>query len=190
MATGIRNYPNVSPVDGQFPDGNIKDNSGLNDGTPVNKLVYADMHQTLAKLLRLVDITANGYPESEYVGFQYIQAMVQLFGNQRKLYIIDGAISSTLTDAQYNPDVFVRSTAANGHVVSLQQPSGVYGGYVTIYNYSAFNVSVTSQLGEDVNGTAPPFTLPSLKAVQFKWNGVDDWEIITRYTLEPLDIEA
>ncbi len=76
MAIGIENYPNIDGPDSDYPKGKIRDNTGAGDGTPVDTEVYGDVHQFLAKLLRMAGITANALPDNEYSGFQYIQALM------------------------------------------------------------------------------------------------------------------
>lgn len=94
MATGIENYPNIEPADSDYPDGSIRDNPGDYTGTPFNRLVYDDIHQVFAKLLRLAGITASGLPENEYSGFQYIEALKQV-ARPYKSYVAKLSQSST-----------------------------------------------------------------------------------------------
>lgn len=61
-----------------YPDGRLRNNTGTGNGTPVNERVYGDLHQTIAKLLRLYDITANNLPDNEVNGFQIVEALVAL----------------------------------------------------------------------------------------------------------------
>lgn len=75
MAIGIENQDNIIAPDATYPNGDIKDRSGSTPGTPVNRKVYADIHQFFAKLLRLATITANDTPDNEINGFQYIDAL-------------------------------------------------------------------------------------------------------------------
>ena len=75
MAIGIENYPNISPADADYPNGNIRDAASGVAPTPVNVLTNADIHQTFYKLLDLASITANGDPENVSNGYQYIDAL-------------------------------------------------------------------------------------------------------------------
>lgn len=94
MSTGIQNYPNIEAPDSDYPNGNIKDKDISLPGTPVNKLVYADIHQTFAKLLREANITANGLPDNEYNGFQYLDAL-RIAARPYKSYAVNMSQSST-----------------------------------------------------------------------------------------------
>lgn len=80
MAIKLEDKTNTAAPSGEFPYGNIKDNTGSNSGTPVNKLVYADFHQFFARLMAKateVDATFdyNDVPENAYDGFQYFEAL-------------------------------------------------------------------------------------------------------------------
>lgn len=75
MAIRLQSKPNVTAPGGDYPYGNIKDNSGSADGTPLNKLVHADFHQFFAKLLDDGGVTGNDLVENSANGFQYAQAL-------------------------------------------------------------------------------------------------------------------
>jgi len=82
MAIGQRNYPNISPPDGDYPDGRIKDNPGDGSGTPINQLTNGDIQEFFAKLLRLQGVAPSGNPENEYSGHQYIDALTALLDSE------------------------------------------------------------------------------------------------------------
>lgn len=80
MAIKITDKPNTTGATGEFPYGNIKDNTGGNTGTPINKLVMADFHQFFARLMAKAteaDATFdyNNVPDDAYQGFQYFEAL-------------------------------------------------------------------------------------------------------------------
>ncbi len=79
MAIELENKPNVEAPSATYPYGDIKDDTGLNDGTPVNKLVHADFHQFFAALLDIGGVVGgivpNGLPENADNGFQYILSL-------------------------------------------------------------------------------------------------------------------
>jgi hypothetical protein len=66
---------NVQAPDSDYPFGRIKDNPGNGTGTPVNELVYGDIHQFFEKMMHESGITPNGLPENDYSGFQLFQAL-------------------------------------------------------------------------------------------------------------------
>lgn len=75
MAIKLTDKPNTEGVSANYPYGNIKDNDGSLNGTPVNKLVYADLHQFFERLMALAGVTHNGLPENNTNGFQLIGAL-------------------------------------------------------------------------------------------------------------------
>lgn len=81
MATNKATVPNIDNSDpANFPNARIKDNDGTGNGTPVNRLVYSDLHEYFAKLMRLAAIAYNGLPDSEGNGYQLIDAAIALAG--------------------------------------------------------------------------------------------------------------
>ena len=75
MARSLINKENVEPVDGDYPYGRIKDNTGSDDGTPVNEDVYGDFHQFFAKMFSESGLTYNELPDNDYSGFQLFEAL-------------------------------------------------------------------------------------------------------------------
>jgi hypothetical protein len=61
-----------------YPDGRVRNNTGTGNGTPVNERVYGDIHQAIAKMMRLYDIVPNNLPDNETNGFQIIEAIMSL----------------------------------------------------------------------------------------------------------------
>lgn len=75
----LNSNPNVDNSDlTNYPDGRIKDNSGVGDGTYVNERVYGDIHSMKEKLMRLYGIIANNLPDNETNGYQLIDALIAL----------------------------------------------------------------------------------------------------------------
>ena len=66
---------NVAPASGTYPFGNIKNDTGANDGTPVDVNTYADFHQFFESLMFSAGITPNNLPDNTVNGFQLIQAL-------------------------------------------------------------------------------------------------------------------
>lgn len=61
-----------------YPNGRIKNQTGIGDGTPVNEEVYGDLHEMKDKLMRLYGIAHNGLPDNEQNGYQLIEALIAL----------------------------------------------------------------------------------------------------------------
>jgi len=72
----LESNPNIDNSDlVNYPNGRIKDNTGIGDGTAVNERVKGDLHQAVEKLMRLYGITPNNLPDNETNGFQIIDAL-------------------------------------------------------------------------------------------------------------------
>lgn len=70
------NVDNSNPTD--YPDARVKNNSGTGDGTPVNERVYGDIHQAVAKAMRMYAILPNELPDNETNGYQLLEAFSAL----------------------------------------------------------------------------------------------------------------
>lgn len=93
----LENKSNVTAPSTAYPYGNIKDDGGIGDGTPVDRAVYADFHQFFAKLFNESGLVSNGLPDNETNGFQYYQALQRLetnlaLINQSKIKLINARL--------------------------------------------------------------------------------------------------
>ena len=66
------NIDNTNPA--RYPNGRIKNSTGSGDGTPVNEQVYGDIHELMAKVMRLYNIPYNNQPDNENNGYQLVEA--------------------------------------------------------------------------------------------------------------------
>ena len=71
----LQSKPNIIAPTVDFPFGQIKDDSGNNDGVPVDEQVYGDFHQFFEKLMSDGGVTANGLPDNETNSFQLNEAL-------------------------------------------------------------------------------------------------------------------
>lgn len=72
----LRTQQDVDAPDSDFPSGRIRDDDGTGSfGTPVNESLYGDIHQNIMKIIRESGITPNNLPDSEYNGFQILEAL-------------------------------------------------------------------------------------------------------------------
>lgn len=81
MAIKLEDKPNTVAPNSDYPYGNIQDNTGSNNGTPVNILVYADFHQFFAKMMAESGIVYNDQPDNATNGFQYWLALIEAVKN-------------------------------------------------------------------------------------------------------------
>ena len=73
------NKTNVESVSSDYPYSKTKDNSGANDGTPVNNELLNDYIQFFEKVFAESGLTANGFPDNAYTGFQLYEAARKVF---------------------------------------------------------------------------------------------------------------
>lgn len=98
MAIKLENKVNVAPPAAGWQYGRIKDETGLNDGTPVDENTYGDFHQFFARMLDKSLITANGLPENDTNGYQYFEALQNIVNSYK--VINSFSTNTTLTDAE------------------------------------------------------------------------------------------
>lgn len=94
MAIKLENKSNVEAPSGAYPFGDVKDNTGSNDGTPLDRAVISDYWQFFAKMLDDSGVVANGLLENETNGFQYHQALIQEI--QKYAFLETGSFTPTL----------------------------------------------------------------------------------------------
>jgi len=78
----LENKTNVAAPDAEFPYGDVKDNTGSNNGTPVNRDLVGDLFQLLEKMFDYSGLTANGLPDNETNGFQLFEAFRLVFAKK------------------------------------------------------------------------------------------------------------
>lgn len=147
MAYGIENFPNITPANADYPKGAIKDDTGANDGTPVNKLVYDDVHQTHMKILLLAGITANNLPDNVTNGYQYVQALQKLFKNY--IGIAGNSVSTAFTVSDINKLII---TGGSGSPVNTL-PSGATlqdADVITFLNVGSGTFTVLEAAGDSI----------------------------------------
>ena len=79
MGRLLTNKTNVDNTDTDFPNGRIKDDTGSNNGTPVDEDVYGDLHQTEERGVQEsrdweADVIMDENPDSVLNDYQFFQA--------------------------------------------------------------------------------------------------------------------
>lgn len=143
MARKITDYNGqVTAPNSDYPDGRIKDSTGLNDGTVYDEKAYGDIQQFFMKLLRQAEITANGNPENETNGFQFMAALFKLvkpFG----VRIDFDRSTSAVFDTKFNTVIFITPSAPNSGNFSIgDSPENDDLTMIAVINKSAFSVTV------------------------------------------------
>lgn len=86
MAIKLEDKPGVQAPNTAYPFGRPKDNSGSNDGMPLNVLTHGDFHQFFAKMMDDAGISYNGLPDNATDGFQYWLALVKVIEDNCAFY--------------------------------------------------------------------------------------------------------
>jgi hypothetical protein len=103
MAIKLENKTNAVAPTVDFPYGDLKDNTGSNDGVPVNRGTQSDLHQFFAKLLADSGVVANGLLDNATNGFQYFESLVAVIKSKASeissIYIKSGNAKSVTVGA-------------------------------------------------------------------------------------------
>lgn len=82
MAREITDFGNYIAPSGAYPFGDIKDDSGTGDGTPVSRLTASDIWQFFQKIADQAGVSLNGLADNVTNGFQFVQAMNSVINSQ------------------------------------------------------------------------------------------------------------
>lgn len=79
----LQTKPNVLAPNATYPYGQIVDDDGSSNGTPVNVQVYGDIHQFFESLMADSGISPNNLPDNLSNGFQLLQAFEAAVRNKQ-----------------------------------------------------------------------------------------------------------
>jgi len=81
MAINKGDQPNIDKSDlAAYPNGQIQDNDGSDNGTPVARVTHSDIFEFFDKLMRLAGLDYTGTFDNETNGYQYINALLNFAG--------------------------------------------------------------------------------------------------------------
>jgi len=86
----LANKTNVNSPLFPYTYGRIRNNPGDGSGTPVNELLYGDMHQFFEALLNIGAITPNDLEENAANGYQTIFALLNIINIQSDYFHVVG----------------------------------------------------------------------------------------------------
>lgn len=124
MAIKLSDKPNTLAPSSEYPYGDIQDTiTGVLPGTPVNREVYADIHQFFDRIFGLLGKAHNGLPDNNVNGFQLVESLVE-FNN---------SLNSSVMATRVFPSLVVQQDYSFGEslyvaITGLINPSdnGVY----------------------------------------------------------------
>jgi hypothetical protein len=96
MAIQLKDKVNVTAPGGAYPFGDVKDDSGANDGTPYDRATNSDYFQFFAKMLFESGITPNDLIENDTNGFQYFDALLKAVNLNPSSGVIETGSSVTI----------------------------------------------------------------------------------------------
>lgn len=140
MAIELSAKTNVQAPDSDYPYGQIKDDTGSGDGTPVDAAVYGDFHQFFARMFALSGLNYNGLPDNDYSGFQYIEAANKLWKTFDGVKIISA--NTILTVADKSKLIIVNGTSGSVNVTLPSSTNLQDGDDINIMNNSDYEAIV------------------------------------------------
>lgn len=147
----VQDKVNVIAPDATYPFGDIKNNDGSNNGTPVDREMLADYVQFFEKMFSESGITANGLPDNDLNGFQIYEAFRKLTKPYKSYAAL---ISQTGTNA---PVVTVKGFNEIGNIVWSRSAAGIYTGTLT----GAFGPNTVILTGGLASGATGNFNIYS-----------------------------
>ncbi len=134
MAISILAKVNTDGVSTEYPYGNIRNNDGSNNGTPVDVNTYADFHQFFAALMAVAPLAYNNLPDNNTNGFQYLEA---LFMNIRR----QQATKDEKGTAELATQAEVVAGTDDERIITPLELATYLGAWVTRSNIADLNVS-------------------------------------------------
>lgn len=162
MSIGLENLVNVSAANSDYPNGDITDDTGAGDGTPLDQISHSDYHQTFREFLTLAGITPNGLPDNVTNGYQYIEAMQKVLKNYIGVLIIDATTSLTASDS--GKLIIVSGTTADIDIFLPASATLIDGDNFLVFNNGDYNVSIRRTVPDNfvlINGSALTLNLTS-----------------------------
>ncbi len=182
MARTITDFPNHSAPNGEYIYGDIIDEDGSQNGTPINRETNADIHQFFARLMAKFGVASNGLPDNAYNEFQFFQAALATFRKYNQHYFYNPAglpiNLAASTPVDHNALVYVLGSASGGtiglpvidDVVSPGEDFLMDYDTVTVTNYCTQSVDInTAASNEYIGGfgsTNLTYTLPTNKKIE------------------------
>lgn len=159
MSKGLENLTNIVPPSTNYPYGNIRDNNGSGNGTPLDQISHADYHQTFRKWLEMAGITPNNLPDNVANGFQYVQALEYLYRRVKGTLNFPTNSTTTLGVSDVRSLIYVNG---NTSTKSFNLPNGANlkdGDSFIFFNYT--NQICIVQSGTDFVLGGSDVTLPA-----------------------------
>lgn len=119
------NKTNPIPAGGDYPYGDVKNDGGSNDGTPVDRELMADYVQFFERMMASSGITINDLPDNSLNGFQLYEALLAV--SKPRPYKVHSALISQVAGAAPTEDAILE-TELSGAIVWARTGVGTYTG--------------------------------------------------------------
>lgn len=192
MAIKLENKTNVDAPDVTWPYGKTKDDTGSNDGTPLDHATLTDYIQFFAKMADDAGITFNGLPDNATNGWQYLAALKAVTRPGFSIAAISANASmSTYTAGfgDYISQVLFNFTGQSAAITFTLDASANYdeGCLLILKNNGNYPVTITPDGSDTVNGQTSAVLLPGAKMELMLSASVGDWQF--KYgTNEPIEV--
>lgn len=139
---------NVETPDSTYPYSRVKNNTGSNNGTPVNEALLGDYIQFFERLMNQAGITPNNLPDNAYSGFQIFEALQKYIN----IYPYKSYVANITQSGTSNPTVVVMPGNEIGTIVWTRVTAGQYAG--TLSGAFTDSTKVTCVISGIYAGTA------------------------------------
>lgn len=142
MARQLSTFPNVDNSDPvNYPYGRVKNNTGGNNGTPVNELTTGDWWQFFAVLLDAASFTPNGLPDNNTDGFQLFNALVAIIQLE---ILVTNATESAAGSAELATQAETNAGTDDARIVTPLKLAGAAGTWANVSTFGTGWVSAVS----------------------------------------------
>jgi hypothetical protein len=181
MAIKLENKTNVDAPDSTWPFGKTKDDTGSNDGTPLDHSTLTDYFQFFARMAGEAGITFNGLPDNDVNGWQYYQSLKMVTRPGLAIATVSAnALMSTYLTAytnNYISQVLFNFSGQSGAITFDLSPSANVddGCYLMLKNNGNYSVTITPDGTDTINGQASAVLLPGAKMELMLNDASGDW---------------
>lgn len=128
MARRLQDKLNAIAPGGAYPYGRAKDNTGSNNGVPVNESLVGDLLQFFERIMVVGGVSPNLQPENNSDGFQYVTALINIIVAQATTLVSAEAATRLAADTtlqnNINSEASTRSAADIALQASIDAASG------------------------------------------------------------------
>lgn len=169
MAISLQNKTNVQAPDATWPFGKTLDDTGSNDGTPLDHATLTDYFQFFARMAGEAGITFNGLPDNDVNGWQYYQSLKMVTRPGLAVVAVNAnALMSTYLTAYTNNYIsqvlFNFTGQATAITFDLDSSANVDDGcYLMLKNNGNYIVTITPDGTDTINGQTSVTLLPGAK---------------------------